>query len=53
MTGGTDTPASTEFRQAGSADAAIMAAAQDMAAGSALESAAEKAARANGWKADP
>lgn len=39
-----------EFQQAGSGDAAIMAAAQDMAAGNALDRAQEEAARAAGWK---
>ena len=39
-----------QYQQAGSADAAIMAAAQDMAAGPALDAAAEQAARATGWK---
>lgn len=53
MTGGADAPASTQYRQAGSADAAIMQAAQDMAAGPALDSAAEQAARAGGWKVAP
>ena len=38
------------YRQAGSSDAAIMAAAQDMAAGDALDAAAEKAAMARGWR---
>lgn len=53
MTGKGATASSTQFRQAGSADAAIMAAAQDMAKGPALDSAAEKAARADGWKVEP
>ncbi len=39
----------TQYRQAGSADAAIMAAAQDMATGPALDAAAEQAARMAGW----
>lgn len=38
------------YRQAGSSDAAIMAAAQDMAAGDALDAAAEKAAMEKGWR---
>ena len=41
---------SNEYRQAGSGDAAVMAAAQDMAAGDALDAAAEQAARQSGWK---
>ena len=45
-------PATTQYRQAGSADAAIMAAAQDMAAGPALDAAAEDAARKAGWQAE-
>lgn len=40
-----------EFRQAGSAEAVVMAAAQDLAAGPALDAAGERAARANGWRA--
>lgn len=40
-----------EFRQAGSAEAAVMAAAQDLAAGPALDAAGERAAQANGWRA--
>ncbi|WP_340587244.1 hypothetical protein [Erythrobacter alti] len=40
----------TEFRQAGAAQ--IMAAAQDMAAGDALDADAEAAAREAGWQAD-
>lgn len=39
----------TEFRQAGS-EADLLAAAQDMAAGDALDAAQERAARARGWK---
>ena len=42
---------SADYRQAASADAAVMAAAQDMAAGPALDAAAERAARADGWRA--
>lgn len=38
-----------EFRQAGS-DADLLAAAQDMAAGGALDAAGERAAKARGWK---
>ena len=41
-----------EYQQAGSADAAIMAAAQDLADGPALDAAAEEAARKAGWKAE-
>ncbi len=40
----------TQYQQAGSADAAIMAAAQDLAAGPALDAVTEQAARAAGWK---
>ena len=43
--------ATTQYRQAGNTDAAIMAAAQDMAAGPALDAAAEEAARKAGWQA--
>jgi len=43
--------ASGGYRQAGSADADIMAAAQTMAAGPALDAGAEKAARDTGWRA--
>lgn len=42
-------PQGTEFRQAGS-DAELLAAAQNMAAGDALDAEAERAARARGWK---
>ncbi len=38
------------YRQAGSHDAALMALAQDMAQGPALDPAAERAARAKGWR---
>lgn len=38
------------YRQAGSHDAALMALAQDMAQGAALDQAAERAARAEGWR---
>ena len=40
-----------EFRQAGGAEAAVMAAAQDLAEGPALDAAGERAAQANGWRA--
>jgi hypothetical protein len=43
--------ASGGYRQAGSADADIMAAAQNMASGPALDAASEKAARDKGWRA--
>lgn len=39
-----------EYRQAGSPDAALMAAAQDMAAGPALDAAQEQEAKAKGWR---
>lgn len=39
-----------EYRQAGSPDAALMAAAQDMAEGPALDAAQEQAAKARGWR---
>ena len=48
--GGAGPQQTAQYQQAGSADAAIMAAAQDMAAGPALDAAAEQAARAAGWK---
>ncbi|MFM5916923.1 MAG: anti-sigma factor family protein [Novosphingobium sp.] len=48
--GGRSEKQATEYQQAGSADAAVMAAAQDMAAGPALDQAGEQAARQNGWK---
>lgn len=41
---------STEYRQAGSADMAVMAAMQDMAAGSALDATEEAQAAGNGWR---
>lgn len=41
----------TEFRQAGSADMAVMAAAQDMASGSALDAQEEQAAIRRRWQA--
>ena len=40
---------STEFRQAGS-EGDLLAAAQDMAVGGALDAAGEAAARDNGWR---
>ena len=43
---------STDYRQAGSADSSVMAAAQDMAAGPALDAASEEAARKTGWRAE-
>jgi hypothetical protein len=42
--------ATTEYRQAGSADAAVMAAIQDMAAGPALDADEEAAAARRGWR---
>lgn len=42
--------ATGEFRQAGSGAADVLAAAQDMAAGGALDAKAEAAARARGWR---
>jgi hypothetical protein len=42
---------SGDYRQASSVDGAIMAAAQDMAAGPALDAEQERAARARGWNA--
>lgn len=44
---------STQYQQAGSADAAVMAAAQDMASGGALTPEQEAAARKGGWKRTP
>lgn len=43
-------PAQSEFRQAGNAQAELLAAAQDMATGGALDSADEHAARDKGWE---
>lgn len=45
-----DEGASTEHRMAGAGDAEILALAQDLAAGPALDADAEKAARARGWR---
>lgn len=45
-----DRKARTEYRQAGSADAAIMQAAQSMMAGEPLDAAAERKAREAGWR---
>jgi hypothetical protein len=42
--------ASTEYRQAGSADMAVMAAIQEMAAGPALDASEEAAASRRGWR---
>ena len=42
--------ASTDYRMAGAGDAEILALAQDMAAGPALDAEAEEAARAQGWR---
>lgn len=39
-----------DYAQAGSSDAELMAAAQDMMAGEALDAAGERAARARGWR---
>ncbi|NKJ01114.1 anti-sigma factor [Novosphingobium sp. SG707] len=39
-----------QYRQAGSADAAVMAIAQDMAVGEPMDAAQEKAARDKGWR---
>lgn len=49
-TRGGGTATASEFRQAGSADAALMADAQAMMAGEPLDAAAEEAARAKGWR---
>ena len=51
--GGADAQQTTQYRQAGSADSAVMAAAQDMAAGPAFDVAAEGAARKTGWNIRP
>ena len=51
MIGQAGVTSTTQYQQAGSADAAIMAAAQDMAAGPAFDAAAEQAAREAGWQA--
>lgn len=44
-----ETASTAHYRQAGSASASIMAAAQEMAAGDALDAEAERAARDAGW----
>lgn len=49
-TRGGNAASSSEFRQAGSADAALMADAQAMMAGEPLDAAAEEAAKAKGWR---
>lgn len=51
--GGADAQQTTQYRQAGSADSAVLAAAQDMAAGPALDEAAERAAQKTGWNIRP
>jgi hypothetical protein len=48
--GGAGSDEKGAYRQAGSADAAVMAAAQDMASGDALDAAQEAQAIAHGWK---
>jgi hypothetical protein len=45
-----DSAESREYRQAGSSASQIMAAAQEMAAGGALDAEAERAARDSGWQ---
>lgn len=47
---GADGNSATEFRQAGSADAALMAEAQEMMADAPLDAAQEKAAMEKGWR---
>lgn len=42
--------AATQYRQAGSAEAELLAAAQDMAAGAPFDARQERAARAKGWR---
>ncbi len=42
--------ASTDYRMAGAGDSEILALAQEMAAGPALDAEGEKAARAQGWR---
>ena len=42
--------ATGKFRQAGNAEAALLAAAQELAAGPALDAAGERAARKSGWR---
>ena len=51
MIGHTGVTSTTQYQQAGSADAAIMAAAQDMAVGPAFDASAEAAARKADWQA--
>jgi len=53
MAGSASGPQGTEYQQAGSGDAAIMAAAQDLASGPALDQAAEQSAIGQGWKPAP
>lgn len=48
--GAADANAQGDYRQAGSGDAAVMAAAQDMASGDALDAVQEAQAIADGWK---
>jgi hypothetical protein len=50
--GGT-TPGSAEYRQAGSADSAVMTAMQEIAAGPALDATEEAQAARHGWRASP
>ncbi len=51
--GGAKAKQTSQYRQASSADASIMAAAQEMASGPALDLAGEKEAREGGWRAAP
>lgn len=50
LQGGSGAQQASEYRQAGSGSEAIMAAAQDMAAGDPFDDVQEKAAIANGWQ---
>jgi hypothetical protein len=50
---GADEVQTTQYQQAGSTDAAVMAAVQDMAVGAALSPDQEAAARKDGWKPQP
>ncbi len=52
MIGQPGVTSTTQYQQAGSADAAIMAAAQDMAVGAAFDANSEAAARKAGWQAE-
>lgn len=52
MVGSASERSTAQYQQAGSADGAIMTAAQDLAAGPAFDAGAEQAARAAGWRVE-